>query len=248
LERLAPSLNGVLETPVQNIPAEPPPEGPSRRFGRDLALGALIGALLFGAIVGLNRMRNGSTKDTSPLTAVEVGFLHDMIDHHAQAVLISKAYRANNGGDAKSYADEVILFQDQEIGVMKAILTEAGQPLTRTGDQAMAWMGEPSPVATMPGMQSPEQLAELGQTRRARADTLWFTMMTDHHRGGVEMLDHVLHMSKVKRIIEMATKMRGNQSSEIIEYRQAMVRFGLAVSDAPAAPAAGSPTTTAHSH
>jgi uncharacterized protein (DUF305 family) len=218
-----------------------------RRFGRDLAIGALVGLVLFGGIVGVNRLRNRSA-DSAKLTAVETGFLRDMIDHHGQALTISKAYLANNQkGDASSYAGEVILFQDQEIGVMNALLAEGGEPGARPDDQAMAWMGHGMAVAEMPGMQPQTAIDQLSKATGATADTMWFNMMSDHHRGGVEMLQAVLDLSKVKRITAMADKMNRNQKSEIIEYRQAMKRFGL--TPAPTAAASGGSTTTAvHSH
>jgi uncharacterized protein (DUF305 family) len=222
---------------------------PPRRFGRDLALGALVGLVLFGAIFGASKLtKRGST--ARPLTAIEVGFLHDMIDHHAQAIVISKAYLANNTGGAKSYADEVILFQDQEVGIMRALLAEAKQPVERVGSEAMAWMGHGMTVADMPGMQTPAKLTELSAARGAAADGLWFSMMSDHHVGGIEMLDAVGGLSRVKRITEMAAKMRHNQGSEIIEYQQAAKRFGLPIPTAqvPAMPVAGTATTMAHSH
>jgi uncharacterized protein (DUF305 family) len=219
-----------------------------RRLGRDLALGALIGLVLFGAIVGVNRWRN-RVADTAKLTTVEVGFLRDMIDHHAQALTISKAYLAKNPtGNASSYANEVILFQDQEIGVMKALLTEDDQAVARPDDQAMAWMmGHGMAVAEMPGMQTPTAINALAQTTGSAADAMWFNMMSDHHRGGVEMLEAVLDRSKVKRITSMADKMHHNQKSEIIEYRQAMQRFGLTPT-ASTPSSAGATTTTAHKH
>jgi uncharacterized protein (DUF305 family) len=220
-----------------------------RRFGRDLVLGALVGLVLFGAIFGVTKIAKRRSAP-GPLTAVEVGFLHDMIDHHAQALEISKAYLANNGGGAKSYADEVILFQDQEIGIMKTLLSEAKQPVERAGSEAMAWMGHGMAVAEMPGMQTPAKLAELSEARGGAADGLWFSMMSDHHVGGIEMLDAVGGLSRVKRITEMAGKMRHNQGAEIIEYRQAAQRFGLPIPTAqiPAKPAAGTATTAAHAH
>jgi uncharacterized protein (DUF305 family) len=220
---------------------------PPRRFGRDLALGALVGLVLFGAIVGVNRLRNRSA-DNAKLTAVETGFLRDMIDHHGQALTISKAYLANNPrGDASSYAGEVVLFQEQEIGVMKTLLAEGGAAVARPDGQAMAWMGHGMTVAEMPGMQPQAAIDQLSKATGAAADTMWFNMMSDHHRGGIEMLQAVLDMSKVKRITAMADKMHHNQQAEIIEYRQAMRRFGL--TPAPTVVASGgTTTTTAHSH
>jgi uncharacterized protein (DUF305 family) len=234
----------------------------SSGFARYLALGALVGVVLFGLVVGglrlIDRQRN--TADRTPLTDIEVGFLHDMIDHHRQAIEISNVYlAANPTGGARYYASEVAWVQQRELDMMAKVLTDDGKPTRRSGDVAMAWMGHGMPVAEMTGMQSPEALAALAGSRSADADTRFFAMMADHHQGGIEMMTGVLELSKVPRIVEMATWMRSNQRVEIVEYGQAMRQLGLqgeprtsldaaaTATPSTALPAAG-PTTTAHNH
>lgn len=229
-------------------------DSPSRRqrpLGFDLAIGALVGLLLFGVIFGVTRLVKGEDKvDATPLTAVEVGFLHDMTDHHRQAIEISNAYiAANRDGGARHFATEIILYQDQEIGVMEYILTEDGKPTVREGDVAMAWMGHSTPVASMPGMQTPDAIQALTQSSGAEADTMFFALMADHHQGGIEMMDAVLARSRVPSVRELATKMRTAQRQEIIEFVQTMRRLGLTgepLTSYTAVTTPGTPTTDPH--
>ena len=165
----------------------------------------------------------------APMNAVDVGFLQDMLDHHDQALLISDLYLADQPqGDAAPYAREVIMFQTRDIGWMEDWLAEEGYSRGAPDRAAMEWMGEPAPVAEMPGMQSPERLQELADATGAEQDRLWFEIMTDHHFGGVHMGDHAAANGAREEITEFAESVARNQRIEVVEYRQAMERLGLA--------------------
>jgi len=165
----------------------------------------------------------------TPMNAVDVGFLQDMLDHHDQALLISNLYLDDQPqGDAAPYAREVIMFQTRDIGWMEDWLAEEGYSRGAPDRTAMEWMGEPTPVAEMPGMQTPERLQELADATGAEQDRLWFEIMTDHHFGGVHMGDHAAANGAREEIIEFAESVARNQRIEVIEYQQAMERLGLA--------------------
>jgi uncharacterized protein (DUF305 family) len=165
----------------------------------------------------------------APMNAVDVGFLQDMLDHHDQALLISNLYLDNHpDGDAAPYAREVIMFQTRDIGWMEDWLADEGYARGAPDRTAMEWMGEPSPVAEMPGMQTPERLQELSDAQGTEADRLFFEIMTDHHLGGVHMGDHAAANGARDEIIEFAESVSRNQRIEVVEYRQAMERLGLA--------------------
>ena len=165
----------------------------------------------------------------APMNAVDVGFLQDMLDHHDQALLISNLYLDNHPrGDAAPYAREVVMFQTRDIGWMEDWLADEGYARGAPDRTAMEWMGEPSPVAEMPGMQTPERLQELSDAQGTEADRLFFEIMTDHHLGGVHMGDHAAANGARDEIIEFAESVSRNQRIEVVEYRQAMERLGLA--------------------
>ncbi|HSP27889.1 MAG TPA: DUF305 domain-containing protein [Ilumatobacteraceae bacterium] len=171
----------------------------------------------------------GDDEQPTPMNAVDVGFLQDMLDHHDQALLISNLYLDNNSqDDAAPYAREVIMFQTRDIGWMEDWLAEEDYSRAAPDRTAMVWMNEPTPVAEMTGMQTPERLQELSDARGTEADRLFFEIMSDHHLGGVHMADHAAANGAREEITEFAEAVSRNQRIEVVEYRQAMERLGLA--------------------
>ncbi len=171
----------------------------------------------------------GDDEQPTPMNAVDVGFLQDMLDHHDQALLISNRYLENNSdGDAGPYAREVIMYQTRDIGWMEDWLAEEDFVRGAPDRNAMEWMNEPTPVAEMPGMQTGERIQELSDARGTEADRLFFEIMSDHHLGGVHMADHAAANGAREEITEFAESVSRNQRIEVVEYRQAMERLGLA--------------------
>ena len=162
----------------------------SDRIMRWTLIGLGVVVLIVAVAVVMNWVA-GSNDDDPDLGAVEVGFLQDMIDHHEQALVISNTLlEANPDGDAASYARDVILFQTRDIGRMETWLDDAGYARGSPDREAMVWMGEPTPVATMPGLATPEQIQELADSTGADADRMFFDLMSAHHLGGVHMADY----------------------------------------------------------
>ena len=190
-----------------------------------LATAVVTGLFAAAAIWALG----ADDESATPMNAVDVGFLQDMLDHHDQALLISNLYLDDQPqGDAAPYAREVIMVQTRDIGWMEDWLAEEGYSRGAPDRTAMEWMGEPTPVAEMPGMQTPERLQELADATGAEQDRLWFEIMTDHHSGGVHMGDHAAANGAREEIIEFAESVARNQRIEVVEYQRAMERLGLA--------------------
>lgn len=166
--------------------------------------------------------------DPEPFGNADIGFLQDMIDHHQQALLLSATYLAGNpDGDAAPYAREVIMFQEREIERMDAWLADAGVTRGTADRDAMAWMGMPTPVAAMPGMQDPATVEQLAAATGPAADIMFFEMMSEHHLGGAHMADAAASGARRSDIRLFAEKMSYNQRIEVVEYDQAMERLGL---------------------
>lgn len=191
-----------------------------------VVLVAAVGAAVFGAaaIWALG----GDDQPEARMSAVDVGFLQDMLDHHQQALLISKLYLDNQtNGDAAPYAREVIMFQTRDMGWMRGWLDEEGYAPGDPDRIAMTWMDEPTPVAEMTGMQTPERLSALSAARGAEADRLFFAIMSDHHLGGVHMADHAAANGTRPAVVEFAAAVSRNQRIEVVEYQRAVERLGL---------------------
>ena len=120
--------------------------------------------------------------------AVDVGFLQDMIDHHDQAVTMAMDVIGRpSDPTTQSFAREVVIYQRWETGVMDTLLAGWGDGRGDVARTAMAWMGMPSPVGAMPGMQSADAIQQLTTLTGKDLDKAFFTMMRDHHLGGVHM-------------------------------------------------------------
>lgn len=198
------------------------------------ALALLLKIVLLGLVVcvaiggGFAIFRSVTDADAGPrdLSAVDVGFLQDMIDHHTQAIAMSERYLSSNRrGGAASYAAEVIPFQRLEITMMDKWLTRGGFARGANDRQAMGWMGMSTSVATMPGMQTQDTVDAFTAAVGPVADGLFFDVMSDHHRGGVHMAEYAAAHGKNSWVKKFAANMARNQQQEIVEYSQAIKRL-----------------------
>ncbi len=194
-------------------------------MGMGVVLALAIGVVAFGAVA---LWATGDDTPAEPFGNADIGFLQDMIDHHQQAILISNTYLTNNPeGGAAPYASEVIMFQELEVARMDGWLEQAGFARGTPDRDAMAWMGTPTDVAAMPGMQSAAGIDEIGDAVGIEADRLFFEMMSAHHLGGVHMADTAASEARRADIRLFAEKMAYNQRIEVVEYDGAVERLGL---------------------
>jgi uncharacterized protein (DUF305 family) len=189
-------------------------------MGAVLVIGLFAGAAIWAL--------QGDDPPPTPMNAVDVGFLQDMLDHHEQALLIANTYLENQpDGPVAPYANEVILFQTRDMEWMRGWLAEEGYEAGAPDRLAMEWMDDPVPVAEMPGMQTPERLQQLRDATGADADRLWFEIMTDHHLGGVHMAEFAAANGAREEVIAFAESVARNQAIEVNEYAAAVRRLGL---------------------
>ncbi|MFW5472753.1 DUF305 domain-containing protein [Knoellia sp. CPCC 206450] len=203
------------------------PTASPRSRGEVVGLSVLLAvlSLLAGLVLGWSLFgRGGFPLDGS----AEAGFARDMQTHHAQAVQMSLIVAERTEDPAiRTFANDIATSQQQQAGQMFAWLQLWG--LTPTGSQPpMAWMGDDHHGATsasgdkvpMPGMASAADLARLTAARGVEADRIFLTLMTAHHKGGVEMADAVLARSDRPEVVTLAGAMRAAQTSEITTMQQ----------------------------
>lgn len=181
----------------------------------------------FGAAVGY-AIRAFAEPSPNALSSTDKGFLLDMVDHHEQAVTmgIIAADRASDP-TVRQFAQEVVIQQRWEMGVMEAVLGRAG--LTRGTDPerpSMAWMGM-APVASsrMPGMATDAEIAELRTAPPDRVNTLFLQLMRAHHLAGADMADYEVAHGSNSYVKDLAASIARNQRSEIAEYDQSLQRL-----------------------
>lgn len=191
-------------------------------------LHVVVAALAFAFLGGAIGYLVGEGRDPGE-NSIDVGFLRDMIDHHEQAVAMSRMVLAKDDVDpiTRAFAEEVLIFQMREIGIMDTFLDQWGYVRGDLERRAMTWMDMGVPVADMSGMQTPEALEALDAASGAEADERFLTMMRDHHRGGLHMAERAAQDAGTESVRELADRMARFQSAEIDEYTGALRRMGF---------------------
>ena len=126
-----------------------------------------------------------------PYSAADVDFMSGMIPHHAQAVLIA-GWAASHGArpDVRTLCERQVVAQRDEIEFMRNWLRDRGEavPAANATHHRMKMNGVEHDML-MPGMLSPEQLAELDKARGPEWDRLFLAAMIRHHQGAITMVD-----------------------------------------------------------
>lgn len=188
-----------------------------------MVLAAAVLAAAIGFVFGESRGKGAKNES-------DIGFLQDMRIHHEQAVNMGLIYLdvsasgMGDGSDSRGIlrliAREIIVNQSNESGRMVQILRQFDAAETNETDEVMGWMGEPVPLARMPGYATDEEMRTLQQSRGAEADRLFAKLMIAHHKGGVHMAEHAGMHGSSDEVRAMADSMVKAQSSEIAEMKK----------------------------
>jgi uncharacterized protein (DUF305 family) len=180
-------------------------------LSRRLAL--VLGGLVVAAVLAVGAAL--AADDPGP-SAVDVGFLQDMIDHHEQANLLSAiALRGDASAPVRNLALDVIAAQRYEIGLMEGWLMRWGLERGAVGREAMGWMGMPVAVDEMPGMASVAELDALARLTGGALDVRYLELLLDHHRGGVHMAQAAVDGAGDAQVRWLAHQMARAQRHEI---------------------------------
>ncbi|MDR7280685.1 DUF305 domain-containing protein [Catenuloplanes atrovinosus] len=156
----------------------------------------------------------GAPGASDPWNQADADFLRKMIPHHRQAVEIS-GLAATRAGNPRivALADRIADTQTVEINAYRGWLTQRN-------------LGEELPGhdhATMPGMQSPERIAELTAMSGDEFDRRFVEMMTDHHAGAIAMADEALRAGENPWVAQIATSVAHEQAVEIDRMSEIIV-------------------------
>jgi uncharacterized protein (DUF305 family) len=208
------------------VPDEPVDGGRpelDERQPRSWLIRAIVVVLACAFLAGAVGYAVGVRQEKVPSNAVDVGFLTDMSDHHDQAVTMAlSTYNRTTDPTIRSFAQDVLIFQRYELGIMSAYLEERGavRPDFDPERPAMGWMGHAMPAGTMTGMATDEQLAALQSATGRDLDLMFLDLMSAHHRGGLEMADYAADHAADPNVQALAARMASLQRSEIEEYAQ----------------------------
>ena len=121
----------------------------------------------------------------------DVDFMTGMIGHHAQAIKMA-GWAPSHGADpeVQRLCLRIINAQSDEIRTMQTWLRDHGKPAPEPDPNGvMMTMNGMTHMMLMPGMLTPDQMAQLDAARGHDFDRLFLTFMIQHHRGAMHMVD-----------------------------------------------------------
>lgn len=172
-----------------------------------------------------------ANRTTTPIdTSAEAGFGRDMIAHHAQAVNMAFIVRDNTTNTAvRTVAYDIINTQSVQEGMISGWLQQWGLPQTTTR-QPMSWIQADKMTqihnqmgtnmsqmngSIMPGMATEADIQKLRDVRGKDAEVLFLQLMIRHHRGGIQMAQAVLDLTKREEVRTLAQTIVNGQKAEI---------------------------------
>lgn len=166
-----------------------------------------------------------------PYTAADVRFMSRMIGHHAQAVTIAR-WAPTQGASAsvRTLAARIINSQQDEIATMQRWLSDRLQPVpdAQATDMTMNMHGAGHEM--MPGMLTDTQLAQLNAATGPEFDRLFLSLMIQHHRGAVSMVEALFGTygaAQDETVFKFASDVNVDQITEIARMEKMLSALTL---------------------
>ena len=190
----------------------------------------LAGGLIAGAVV-LTGCSGGSSMDMNDTNAgssasqsaefndADVTFAQGMIVHHEGALEMAQmADGRAQDPRVLDLADRIEAAQDPEIQTMTGWLEDWGQPTSAEKSEGMDMDGG------MGGMNM--DMSGLEAASGAEFDRMWLEMMTEHHRGAVDMAETEIADGQNADAIALAEQIVESQNAEIDEMETLLTELG----------------------
>lgn len=192
-----------------------------------IAVLALAAALLIAAALAL-----APRLSTPGERSVEVRFVREMIQHHAQAVDMATRIRDRaEERTLRSVALDIQLSQQEQIGQMRGWLTLWGVP--------WGGVGMTAEHARMMGMATPAELNRLDTLPPAEAERHFLRLMIRHHQGALAMVKPALAPGVRPEVRTLARQIDAAQGGEIRLMTAMLAARGGEPLPAPAADSEG---------
>jgi uncharacterized protein (DUF305 family) len=185
------------------------------------------------------RLPASATAKLPPRSPAEVEFMQGMIMHHAQAVEMTALISSHTENkDLRSLGARISSSQSDEIRFMTRWLAARGEPVSmampgiRGVDLSYQDLSHRDmsphdvsgvkisnhPMALMPGMLTPEQMAALRKAKGTEFDHLFLTGMIQHHNGALTMVKDLFDTAGAGQdaeLFDFATDVDSGQRAEI---------------------------------
>jgi uncharacterized protein (DUF305 family) len=149
----------------------------------------------------------------------DVRFMQRMVEHHAQALVMTALVPSRGGhNDVKLIAERIEISQRDEMAMMRRWLTERGEtvPDPTAGHQHHEGM------VMMPGMLAPVEMEQLRRATGLAFDRLFLRFMTRHHEGALTMVAEFFATpgaGQESEIFRFASDVDADQRAEIARLR-----------------------------
>ena len=127
----------------------------------------------------------------------------------------------------RTLSERIHVSQTDEIGIMQQWLADRGEPVPEASPTGMRMThGGVEHEMLMPGMLTPEQLAQLERARGQEFDRLFLTFMIQHHRGAVAMVEELFGThgaGQDETVFKFASDVNVDQITEIARMQQMLI-------------------------
>ncbi len=151
-------------------------------------------------------------------TQADVHFLSGMIGHHAQAVLMAGWAPSHDAAPAvRALCERIVVAQRDEIAFMQRWLAARHETVPPADPRGHVLPGMEHPML-MPGMLTPEQMAQLDAARGPEFDRLFLQFMIQHHQGAITMVEELFHArgaAQDEDVFKFAADVNADQTTEI---------------------------------
>ncbi|MFD8743824.1 DUF305 domain-containing protein [Streptomyces sp. NPDC059616] len=214
-------------------------------------------ALLFAGVATVASARGGAdgadraaaAPHTPAADSADAGFARDMAVHHQQAVEMSFIVRdRTKDEEVRRLAYDIANTQANQRGMLLGWLdlwelpkTAAGEPMDwmtagHEGHSAKGMDGMPGmgtgyrahDGSLMPGMATRTELDRLRTASGRAAEIRYLRLMTEHHKGGIDMARGCARLCTVKAEKRLARGMVEAQQSELDEMARLLAARGSA--------------------
>jgi uncharacterized protein (DUF305 family) len=156
----------------------------------------------------------------------DAAFMTGMIVHHAQALLMAGMAPSRGASPAvRTLAARITNAQQDEIALMQRWLRDRGRPVPEphVAGTTLVMHGAGEHDHHMPGMLTDAQVQALDQARDTAFDRAFLTLMIQHHRGAVVMVDSLIATPGAARDTEtfrLASDIQVDQRTEVVRMQR----------------------------
>src|SRR6266513_2979566 len=151
-------------------------------------------------------------------TPADVHFVEGMIGHHDQAIQMEGWAPSHGASPAvRVLCERIVVAQTDEIAFAQRWLREHGEYVPPADPRGHIMQGMDQPML-MPGMLTPEQMAQLDAARGPEFDRLFLTDMIQHHQGAITMVQQLLAVPGAAQdgpVFRFASDVNADQTTEI---------------------------------